>query len=460
MISKIFLSIVFLFLSCINVFAGDVKLPPITEKTLDNGLLVVVVENHELPVVYMKMVVVAGSLYDTKELGGLASFTADMIRKGTNARTAVEIAESIDFVGGSLNSSASRDAIYVNTNVLVKHFDIALDLLSDIILNPVFDEDEIERKRKKTLSEIIQSKERPSTVCANAFSEMLFRVHPYGHPVIGTRESVGNIAKDDIVNFYETYFRPNNSILLIAGDIEPNDAVARIADAFRGWQKAEIPDLSTTSFIVPEGHEILLIDKPDATQTYIRFGNFGITRDNDDYYSFLVMNYILGSGVSFVNRLMQQVRDDAGLTYDIRTVNEFHLLPGAYYCNTFTENDSTLKAINAAIGIMKDMAENDVSDDEFKNAVSFWSGFYPITLETPSQVANEIIKTEVYNLPVSYIEDFAKNIKNVKKKDIRRIAKRLIDTDNMVFVVVSNAADVKDDLEKLGTVTVKHIDDF
>ncbi|MEE8418400.1 MAG: pitrilysin family protein [candidate division Zixibacteria bacterium] len=460
MINKIFLSIVFLLLSCINVFAGDVKLPPITEKTLDNGLLVVVVENHELPIVYMKTVIVAGSLYDTKELGGLASFTADMIRKGTNTRTAVEIAESIDFVGGSLNSSASRDAIYVNTSVLVKHFDIALDLLSDIVLNPVFDEDEIERKRKKTLSEIIQSKERPSTVCANAFNDILFGVHPYGHPVIGTRESVGNIARDDIVNFYETYFRPNNSILLIAGDIEPNDAVARIADAFRGWQKAEIPDLSTTSFIVPEGHKILLIDKPDATQTYIRFGNFGITRGNDDYYSFLVMNYILGSGVSFVNRLMQQVRDDAGLTYDIRTVNEFHLLPGAYYCNTFTENDSTLKAINAAIGIMKDMAENDVSDDEYKNAVSFWSGFYPITLETPSQVANEIIKTEVYNLPESYIEDFAKNIKKVKKKDIRRIAKRLIDTDNMVFVVVSNAADVKDDLEKLGTVTVKHIDDF
>lgn len=460
MIGRIFLSKIVLFLFCVNVLAGDVKLPPITEKTLDNGLSVFVVENHELPIVYMKMVIVAGSLYDTKEMGGLASFTADMIRKGTNTKTAVEISEAIDFVGGSLSSSANRDAININTRVLVKHFDIALDLLSDVILNPVFDENEVERKRKKTLSEIIESKDNPSRVCANAFDEMLFGIHPYGHPVVGTRESVGAITRDDIVDFYETYFRPNNSILVVAGDIEPNDAVARISNAFKDWGRAEIPDLSTTSLIVPEGHEILLIDKPDATQTYIRFGNFGITRDNDNYYSFLVMNYILGSGVSFVNRLMQQVRDDAGLTYDIRTVNEFHLLPGAYYCNTFTENDSTLKAINAAIGIMKDMAENDVSDDEFKNSVSFWSGFYPMTLETPSQVANEIIKTEVYGLPVSYIEDFAKNIKKVKKKDIRRIAKRLIDTDNMVFVVVSNAADVKDDLEKLGTVTVKHIDEF
>ncbi len=460
MLGKILLSKLVLFVICVGAFAGDVKLPPVTERTLDNGLSVVVVENHELPIVYMKMVIVAGSLYDPQELGGLASFSADMIRKGTKTRTAVEIAEAIDFVGGSLNSSADRDAIYVNARVLVKHFDIALGVLSDIVLNPVFDEDEIERKRKKTLSEIIQSKDNPSRVCANAFNEMLFGAHPYGHPPIGTRESVSAITKDDIINFYDTYFRPNNSILVIAGDIEPIDAVARIADAFRDWQRATIPDLSITSPAMPEGHEILLIDKPDATQTYIRFGNFGITRDNDDYYPFLVMNYTLGSGVSFVNRLMQQVRDDAGLTYDIRTVNEFHLLPGAYYCNTFTENDSTLKAVNAAIGIMKDMAENEVSDDEFKNAVSFWSGFYPMMLETPSQVANEIIKTEVYNLPVSYIEHFAKNIKKVKKKDIRRIAKKLIDTDNMVFVVVSNAADVKDDLQKLGTVTVKNIDEF
>lgn len=460
MLRKILLFKLVLFIVCAGALAGDVELPPITEKTLDNGLSVIVVENHELPIVDMKMVIVTGSLYDPQKLGGLASFTADMIRKGTKARTAVEIAEAIDFVGGSLNSSADRDAIYINSAVLVKHFGVALDVLSDVVLNPVFDGDEIERKRKKTLSEIIQSKENPSRVCANAFDEMLFGAHPYGHSVIGTKESVGAITRDDIVNFYDTYFRPNNSILVIAGDIEPIDAVARVGDAFSDWQRAGIPDLSITSPAIPEGHQILLIDKPDATQTHVRFGNFGITRGSDDYYSFLVMNYILGSGVSFVNRLMQQVRDDAGLTYDIRTVNEFNLLPGAYYCNTFTENDSTLKAINAAIEIMKDMAENEVSDDEYKGAVSFWSGFYPMMLETPSQVSNEIIKTEVYNLPDSYIEDFTEKIKDVKKKDIRRIAEELIDTDNMVFVVVSNAADVKDDLQKLGTVTVKHIDEF
>lgn len=456
-----FLIVVLLILAACTVsLAGDVKLPPISEKTLDNGLEIVVARNHELPVVYLEIVVVAGSLYDPPGSGGVANFTAEMIRKGTRTRSAVDIAEAIDFVGGSLNSSADRDAVYVTSSLLVRHFDVALGLMSDILINPVFEEEEIERQRKKTLNEIIQSKENPSAVCKNAFNALLFGDHPYGHPVEGTSESVTAIGRQDIVNFYSTYFRPNNSFLLVAGDIDPDFAFGRIEEAFRDWRRADIPDLQTTSPAAPEGHKILLMDKPDATQAYIRFGNFGITRESEDYYSFLVMNYVLGSGVSFVNRLMQQVRDDAGLTYDIRTVNEFNLLPGAYYCSTFTENDSTLKAINAALAIMKDMTVNEISDEEFENAKSFWTGFYPMMLETPSQVANELLKVKLYGLPLSYIKDFTGNIEKVDKSDIRRVARELIDTDNLVFVVVCNAADVEEELKTLGDVTVKNIDEL
>jgi zinc protease len=458
--ARLFMVAVFMIAACAVSLAGEVKLPPISDKKLDNGLEVVVARNHELPVVYLKMVVVAGSLYDPPGSGGLANFTAEIIRKGTKTRPAVEIAEAIDFVGGSLSTSADRDAVYISSSLLVRHFDVALDLMSDILINPVFDEAEIERQRKKTLNEIVQSRENPSSVCKNAFNALLFGDHPYGHPVEGTSESVTAIGRDDIVNFYSTYFRPNNSFLLVAGDIDPEFAFGRIEEAFRDWKRADIPDLQITSPAAPEGHKILLIDKPDATQAYIRFGNFGITRKSDDYYSFLVMNYVLGSGVSFVNRLMQQVRDDAGLTYDIRTVNEFNLLPGAYYCNTFTENDSTLKAINAAIAIMNDMTVNEISDTEYENAKSFWIGFYPMMLETPSQVANELLKVKLYGLSLSYIKDFTRNIDKVDKSDIRDIARKLIDTDNMVFVVVCNAADVEEDLKKLGDVTVENIDEL
>ncbi len=452
--------IVAVFCSPAFTFAGEIKLPPITEKTLDNGLEIIVIENHELPVVYFKMVMAAGSLCDPPDKEGLANFTAEMISKGTETRTAVQIAEEIDFVGGSLTGSADRDAVYINSGVLVRHFDVALNLLSDIILNPVFSDEEIERLSKKTLSEIIQSKDNPSKVCANAFDTELFGSHPYGHPLIGTKESLEAIDRDDVIGFYDTYFRPNNSFLIIAGDIEPGEAISRVSGILGDWQRKSIPQFHVTSPAAVEGKRVLLIDKPDATQTYIRFGNFGMIRQGDDYYSFMVMNYILGSGVSFVNRLMQQVRDEAGLTYDIRTVNEFNTLPGAFYCNTFTENDSTLRAINAALSIMKDMAENPVSDEEYKNAISFYTGYYPTTLETPSRVAREIIKVKLYDFPISYIEDFTTNIRKVKKSDILDIAKKIIDTENIVFVVVSKAADVQEDLKTLGPVKVMNINDL
>ena len=161
-----------------------------------------------------------------------------------------------------------------------------------------------------------------------------------------------------------------------------------------------------------------------------------------------------------MNRLMIEVRDKGGLTYDIRTVNEFNILPGAFYCNTSTENDSTLKAIELALNIMKNMTESEVSDEEYNQAIDFYSGYYPTSLETPSQWAREIARIKLYGLPDDYIEDFVSNIKKVKKDDILKVARLLIDTDNMVFCVVSNADDVRTSLEKLGEVTTVKLDDL
>jgi len=457
---RIMTAILTILLAASAATAGVIKLPPITDKNLENHLEVVIIENHELPVVNINLVISAGSLYDPPGKEGLSNFTANIINKGTKSRTASQIAEEIDFVGASLSGSADRDAIYIRANALVRHFETVLDILADIVLNPTFSDEEFERTRKKTLSEIVQAKEEPSIICARAFDSMLFDSHPYGHPIVGTKEALEKMTANDVKNFYGTYFKSNNSFLVIAGDIDPDEAMSRIGKAFRSWKSGAIPALSMTSPAAVEGRNILLIDKPDATQTYIRFGNFGITRESDDYYAFNVMNYILGAGVSFINRLMKQVRDEAGLTYDIRTVNEFNTLPGAFYCNTFTENDSTLKAINASLAIMKDMADNPVSDEEYKNAISFYTGYYPTTLETPAQVAREIVRLKLANLPFSYMSDFTKNISKVKKDDIQKIARRLIDTENLDFVVVSKATDVEDKLKTLGPVTVKSLDDF
>ncbi len=228
--------------------------------------------------------------------------------------------------------------------------------------------------------------------------------------------------------------------------------------AFKNWKKGSIPILNISTPASPEGYKILLIDKSDATQTNIRFGHFGITRENPDYYAMTLMNYILGS--SFVSRLNEEVRVKGGMTYDIRTANEWNIMPGAYYCNTFTENDSTMSAIRASIRVIKGMQEIEVSDAEYTDAINFYSGFYPMTLETPMQVTDEIIKVKLYGLPVSYIKDFTKNIQKVSKADILNAAKNHIDMENLVFSIVSNAAAVQDSLKTIGKVTIKSLDEM
>jgi zinc protease len=439
-------------------FATEVRLPPITEDTLSTGLIVVAIENHELPTVTMRVVIRAGSANDPEGKSGLADFTAGMLRTGTKSRTATQISEAIDFVGGSLGAGADRDAINANADVLVKHFDVALDLLSDIIMNPAFDTTEIERHRNEILSGIVQSKDDPNTLCSKGFNQMLFEDNPYGHPTEGSEASVKAITKDDISMFYKTYFRPNNAFIVVAGDIKPAEVFSKISQVFINWQMALVPHTPWTMPTPPSGYKILLINKPDATQTSIRFGHFGITRDNPDYYPMLLMNYILGGG--FTSRLNNEVRVKGGMTYDIRTTNEWNLHPGAFYCNTFTENDSTMSAIRASLKVIRAIREAEVSDAEFTDAVNFYEGFYPMTLETPSEVAAEIVKIKLYRLPVSYIQDFTKNIKMVTKADILRVAKEHIDPNNLDFSVVSNAAVVQDSLKTLGPVTVKGIDDM
>lgn len=455
---KKYLILIFLLLGCVSAYAAEIKLPPITEDTLSNSLVVVMVENHELPTITMRMIVKSGSAYDPQGKGGLADFTAGLLRMGTKSMDATQIAEAIDFVGGSLDAGADRDAISVNCNVLTKHLETGLSLLADIIKNPVFDTSEVERQRNQVLSGIIQSKDDPNTLVDEGFDKFLFDGYPYGHPTEGTDSTVSAITRDDILTFYKNYFHPNNAFLVVAGDVRPESDLPKITKAFSDWQSAPIPAMTFPEPTPPKGYKVLLINKPDATQTNIRFGNVGITRKNPDYYALLLANYILGGG--FTSRLTEEVRVKQGLTYDIHTANEWNRLPAAFYCATFAENSATMKAINASLSVIRGIRQAEVTDQEYNDAVNFYEGFYPMSLETPSQVASEIIKIKLYDLPISYIQDFTTNIKKVTKADILRAAQNHIDPDNLVFCVVSNAAAVQDSLKTLGPVTVKSVDEM
>jgi len=434
-------------------FAQEIKLPPIEKTTLDNGLKVIVIEHHELPVVAFRMVFKSGSACDPSGKAGLADLTAGLLRKGTLAKTATQIAEEIDFVGGSLGAGSSRDATYATCQVLKKHFDVGLNLLSDIILNPTFKEDEIERLRKQTLAAIKQQKDDPDAVADEKFREFLFGDHPYGQPSEGTETSVAALTRDDIVNFHKNCYVPNNAILAVVGDVTSREVIDKVKAKFSGWRSAAV---TLPAFVEPpeiKGYQILLVDKPDLTQTYVRVGHLGVDRSNPDYFAVRLMNYILGGG-GFSSRMMDEIRSNRGLTYGIYCSFDFNKLKGAYTVDTFTRNDSTAAAIKAIIEQMEKIRSGGATDKELEDTKSFYTGYFPLQLETPDQIATQILNVELYDLGEDYLKDYRKNINAVSKADIQRVAQKYLDPKNLKLVVVSKAEDVKASLEPLGSLKV------
>ena len=226
-----------------TVTAAKLTLPPMAEKTLPNGLKVIVAENHEQPVVSMRLLIKAGTCLDPADKAGLANMTASLLRKGTATRDANKISDEIDFVGGSLGAGSDLDASNATCEVLTKHFDKGLDLLSDIVLNPAFAKEEVERLRKQTIGNLMQAKDNPNTVVDEQYKLHLFGDHPYGKPEQGTVESVSSLTRDDIIGFWQKNYIPNNSVLFVVGDVKPADVFAKVEAKFGAWKQGTPPDM-------------------------------------------------------------------------------------------------------------------------------------------------------------------------------------------------------------------------
>jgi zinc protease len=433
--------------------AQEIKLPEIKKEILPNGLKVIVIEHHELPVVAFRLVLKSGSTYDPTGKAGLANLTAGLLRKGTQTKNATQIAEEIDFVGGTLGAGADWDATFATCRLLNKYFDTGLGLLADIVLNPTFQEDEIERLRKQTIAGIKQQKDDPGSVAEENFRKFVFGEHPYGQPQEGTEESVSGITQEDIMNFHKTYYVPNNAILAVVGDVKTDEVLKKVKSKFGSWERRDFvtPDLGQPSQI--KGRQILLVDKPDLTQSYIDMGHFGIDRKSPDYFPVRVMNYILGGG-GFASRLMEEVRAKRGLTYGIYSNFDSYRLKGAFEVSTFTRIDSTLGAIQATLDQIKRIRTEKVSDKELSETKSFYTGYFPLQFETPEQIATQILNVEIYDLGEDYIQNFRKNVSAVTADDILRVAQKYLDPDNIKLVVVSKADELKTGMESFGEVEV------
>ena len=403
---------------------------------LPNGIILLHSEKKALPIVTVVFAIKAGSVVEPPEKAGLANLTADLLNEGTSRRTSKNISDEIEFVGGSLSTSGGSDYMTVSLSILKKDLELGFDLLSDIILNPSFSQEEINRRKKVIKSSIIQQNEEPGIVASRAFSKAVFGEHPYGRPAEGTLETLDNITRQDIVDFHSSYYAPNNTFMAVVGDITGNELKPLIDKYFKIWQKKEIKfhDMS-----VPKSGskaEVIKINK-NITQANIILGHLGIKRDDPDYYAVSVMNYILGGG-GFASRLMDSIRDNKGLSYDVHSYFSASKYSGSFQVVLQTKNNSANEAINEILKEMDRIRTEKVSDKELDNAKLYLTGSFPLRIDSNRKIAAFLIAVEFYDLGLDYVDDYKKFIEAVSKDDLLRVARKYLDTKNYILVIVGD----------------------
>ena len=410
---------------------------PLAEREiLSNNMVLLHAERKALPIVTVVMAVKAGSVVEPSNKAGLAYLTAALLNEGTKKRTSRDISEAIEFVGGSLSASAGADYATISLTLLKKDIDLGFDLLSDMLINPVFNEDEIKRKKRITKNWLIQQNEEPSVVASIAFSKAVFGEHPYARQVQGTTESLDLISRQDIINFHNTFFAPNNTIMSVVGDISRDELKALLNRHMGSWKQKAIPSTPLPGISAKNNPTVIKLNK-ELTQANIILGHLGISRDNPDYYAVTVMNYILGGG-GFASRLMDNIRDNKGLAYDVHSFFSASKLSGSFQAGLQTKNESANTAIEEVFREMERIRTEPVSDKELQDAKSYLTGSFPLRIDSNSKIAGFVLAVEFNNLGLDYVDKYPSLINAVTQEDILRVAKKYLDTKNYVLVVVGN----------------------
>lgn len=410
---------------------------PINRDSLDNGLILLTTEDHKLPMVDIVAVVKAGSIYDPKGKEGLANLVANLLIRGTKTKTREAINETIEFVGGQLRSSASYDYTQLSIRILSKDLDLALDLLSDFLQNSVFSDSEVMKTKKEVRSGIKRFEDEPDEVGLKEFRRLLFQGHPYGNPISGYDSTVSEIRPQEIKEFYNNYYCPNNTFLIAVGDFNPQELKAKIAQRFLNWQPRPVPEITITEpqpFTKPK---VKIITKKDINQSYIFLGHLGIQENHPEVFPIRVMNFILG-GSALSSRLGEKVREQQGLAYDVRSGFERNLLRGAFIAETQTKTDNTQIAINTILKEIRDMKLAGATQDELSRAKKYYTGNFPLTIDSFTDKLGLLLRIERYRLGLDYLDKFNEKVNKVTLEEIKSAANKYLDPDHYLLVIVSN----------------------
>ncbi len=428
-------------------------LPAPAIKTLANGLRVVVIEQHRLPVVSLRMTIETGAEADPKGLAGAAEYVAGLLDEGTVRRSSRQIADAIDQIGGTIDTGADWDNSFAAISVLHDNIPLGFDVLSDIIIRPNFPPAEVERGRKQLLSSLDVLGGDPAYLADTAFSQLVFSGTPYSHPAEGTAAAVRRISREDLKNFHSRYYVPSNAILAAVGDITPDDAFRLGRKYFGEWRGSLDPAPKGAVTEPAEAlRQILVIDKPDAVQTEIRIGELGVPRSSPDYEALNIANEVLGGPA--VNWLFRALRAQHGLTYGASSDLNCYRGTGSWVSKTSTRTSETLESVKLMLDEIRKISDHKISRDELEQSRDYLVGHMALQFETPTAIAAHVLDLMIHGLPLDYSNREPAIIGDLSTADIWNATRRYLDPSHLAIVLVGNAVEFKKDLNKLGPVQI------
>jgi zinc protease len=432
---------------------AEFTLPDYQKLTLKNGLTVYLMEQHEVPLVDIRVVTKAGAVNDGKNYG-LANFTGTALGFGSNKLSKKEIENLFDFHGANFSNNVGMESSTSSLSIASKDIDKLLPTFRDIILSPTFDNEEFIKEKKRYLENLKQSREQPGRIIGSVFNHLFFQQHLFGNPIQGNTSSIEKISLQQIETFYHTLYSANNSALIIVGDFETQSMKKRINTLFSNWKSKSIsyPDLK--GFKAPTESNVLIVNKSDANESTFIIGGKGVASNHPDTVAIKVINTILGG--RFTSWLNDALRVNSGLTYGARSRFGSNSTAGTFVISTFTKNETTFEAIDLAMQTYKKLWEEGIDNDTLESAKAYVKGQFPPKYETSSQLARLLGNMWVQHLDNTFINDFQKNVDALNVTKANKIAQAVFPKENLQLVIIGKADEIRKKAEKYGK--VKEVD--
>jgi len=445
-LAKVFFAALLALLLVGIVSAQTLKIPPHEKIALKNGLTLLVLEKHGVPIVSFSAIVKTGSAADPAGQDGLATITAGLLRKGTQKRTAQQFASDLDFIGGSFDAGADTDYTTISAEFLTKDLDRGLDLFTDAVLHASFPQAEVDKLLAQSIDGVKASKDEAEAVLGNYYGGYLYGTHAYGRPGGGDELTLKRIQRDAIAKFYSTNYVPSNTILAVAGEFNPAELKKKLEDAFGAWPAKTAPAVNIPAPATVKGKRLLLVDKTDATQTYFEIGNVGVSATDPDRVAIRVVNTAFGG--TFASILNTALRIESGYTYGAQSFFQPQKVAGPFAIASFTKNETTVPAIDLALKVLDDLHKNGLTQVQLDTAKKYLKGQFPPRIETSGQLAARIAANEFYGLDDNEINQLEARIDAVTLESAKGIIEKHFPKENMVFVLIGKAAEIRPAVKK------------